>query len=57
MMELWNKALAAVRGGESKYKALVQAIMADIESGRSRTVPVCRRSARSGASSASACKR
>ena len=33
MMELWNKALAAVRGGESKYKALVQAIMADIESG------------------------
>lgn len=32
-MERWRKALATVRGGESKYKVLVQAIIADIESG------------------------
>ncbi|MDT3668864.1 MAG: PLP-dependent aminotransferase family protein [Aromatoleum sp.] len=33
MMEQWRKALDAVRGGESKYKILVQAIAADIENG------------------------
>lgn len=33
MMESWGKALAEVRGGESKYKALVQVIVADIERG------------------------
>lgn len=33
MMEHWREALDAVRGGESKYKILVQAIAADIESG------------------------
>ena len=32
-MDHWRKALDAVRGGESKYKILVQAIAADIESG------------------------
>ncbi|NMF89491.1 PLP-dependent aminotransferase family protein [Aromatoleum petrolei] len=33
MMEHWREALDAVRGGESKYKILVQAIAADIENG------------------------
>lgn len=32
-MEHWRKVLDAVRGGESKYKILVQAIAADIEDG------------------------
>lgn len=32
-MDHWRKALADLRGGESKYKALVQAIMQDIERG------------------------
>lgn len=32
-MDHWQKALVAVRGGESKYKVLVQAISADIENG------------------------
>lgn len=32
-MESWHKALAAVRSGESKYKALVRAIAADIDKG------------------------
>lgn len=33
MMEHWRKALDAARGGESKYKILVQAIAADIDDG------------------------
>lgn len=33
MMEHWRKALDAARGGESKYKILVQAIAADIDNG------------------------
>lgn len=33
MMKRWKKALDAVRGGESKYKILVQAIAADIDNG------------------------
>lgn len=32
-MDHWRKALDAVRGGESKYKILVQAITTDIENG------------------------
>ncbi len=32
-MDHWRKALEAVRGGESKYKILVQAIASDIENG------------------------
>ncbi|MBT0963366.1 MocR-like ectoine utilization transcription factor EhuR [Denitromonas iodatirespirans] len=32
-MEHWRKALEAVRGGESKYKVLVEAISRDIDSG------------------------
>lgn len=32
-MDNWRKALAQLKGGESKYKALVQAIMQDIECG------------------------
>lgn len=32
-MEQWRKALEAVRGGESKYKVLVEAITRDIDSG------------------------
>jgi len=33
MMERWGEALAQARSGESKYKILVQAIVADIENG------------------------
>lgn len=33
-MEHWKQSMAALRSGESKYKALVQLIAADIESGR-----------------------
>ena len=35
-MESWRQALAALRGGESKYKSLVQAIAREIEQGELR---------------------